>query len=367
MDGVKNACILLRKKPSFYAVDGVKALLKALSTQGYDMEEIRLLSQDKLAEIGTVLQEVSKTYNNVLLAVEKECLDRVNAILSSWNCVVKEDGSAIYELDGTSLFVCSDDGADTGVVFVKNGIIPYLKRKETGKISSITLRTVGANAVHIGQLIEMVEKTVKNHITCHHVRVHDEDILKIRYDETLAKPLLEELLRTLVEELDGSLYAMEDVSLEEQLVSLLKVRGRRLSVAESFTGGGIAKRITSVSGASAVYFEGLNTYDERSKMHRLGVFPETLKSFGAVSEKTAYEMVAGLLKTGNCDIAVATTGLAGPNSDGSGLPVGLCFIAVGTLEKVRVYQYNFNGSREEITEKAIQYALYLAYKELKKR
>ena len=86
---------------------------------------------------------------------------------------------------------------------------------------------------------------------------------------------------------------------------------------------------------------------------------------GAVSEQTAYEMALGLLNTGDCDLAIATTGLAGPKSDRSELPVGLCCLAIGTKEKICVYQYRFDGTREEITEKAINYALFLAYKRLK--
>jgi PncC family amidohydrolase len=153
--------------------------------------------------------------------------------------------------------------------------------------------------------------------------------------------------------------------MEEQLVNALKLRRRKLSVAESFTGGGIAKRITSVSGASEVYFEGLNTYNENAKIKRLGVSEYTLRTLGAVSDQTAYEMAYGLLNTGDCDIAVATTGLAGPKSDRSQLPVGLCYIAVGTKERIRVYRYIFEGDRQEITEKAINYALFLAYKQIK--
>ena len=150
------------------------------------------------------------------------------------------------------------------------------------------------------------------------------------------------------------------------ILAWLKLRRRKISVAESFTGGGIAKRLTSVSGASEVYFEGLNTYDELSKINRLGVSEFTLRSAGTVSDQTAYEMATGLLNTGCCDIAIATTGLAGPKTDRSMQPVGLCFIAVGVKEQVLVYRYKFDGSRQEITEKAINYALHAAYKQLKK-
>ena len=97
----------------------------------------------------------------------------------------------------------------------------------------------------------------------------------------------------------------------------------------------------------------------------MGVSNYTLKTVGAVSDQTAYEMATGLIATGDCDISIATTGLAGPKSDKSGLPVGTCYLAIGTKEKVFVYRYQFNGSRQDITETAINYALHLAYKHLK--
>jgi nicotinamide mononucleotide (NMN) deamidase PncC len=76
-------------------------------------------------------------------------------------------------------------------------------------------------------------------------------------------------------------------------------------------------------------------------------------------------MAAGLISSGNCDISIATTGLAGPKSDRTELPVGLCYIAVGTREKVYVSRYRFDGDRKTITETAINYALFLAYRVLK--
>ena len=232
-------------------------------------------------------------------------------------------------------------------------------------MKTVTVRTMGANQACVEKVLVEIQNCAQNGITCYHVRNYDEDVVEIAYEENVSKTLLDDLIRFAVETLETALYALGDVTLEEQVVSLLKLRGRRLSVAESFTGGGLSSRIVSVSGASEVFFEGLNTYNELSKIKRLGVRPETLQKMGAVSEQTAYEMAVGLLNTGDCDIAVATTGLAGPKSDASGLPVGLCFIAVGTRERIRVYQYKFDGSRKDVTEKAINYALYLIYKQLK--
>ena len=157
--------------------------------------------------------------------------------------------------------------------------------------------------------------------------------------------------------IENTVCALNDEYTEKDLVSLLKAQNLKISVAEPFTGGGIAKRITSVSGASEVYFEGINAYNELSKIKRLGVSKDTLMQYGAVSKETAYEMACGLLNSGDCDVALATTGLAGPNTDSSGKPVGLCYITVGVKTEVQVYEYRFEGSRSEITEKAINRAL----------
>ena len=227
------------------------------------------------------------------------------------------------------------------------------------------IRAVGANATHVNNLILKAQALNNGMCEYRHTRKFDEDIIEIIYDENIPKRLLEDIIRVFADGLEECIYAMDDTPLSEQLVRLLKLRDKKLSIAESFTGGGVCKRVVSVSGASEVFFEGLNTYNEKAKIKRLGVSEYTLRTFGAVSEQTAYEMSAGLIATGDCDICITTTGLAGPKSDNSALPVGLCYIAIGTRERVYVYRYKFDGTREEITETAINYALFLAYKQLK--
>ncbi len=227
------------------------------------------------------------------------------------------------------------------------------------------LRCVGAGETQIKALIARAQALDGGQIEYRHTRKFGEDIIEMLYAEDISKRLAEDVLRVFADGLSDSIYALDDTPLARQLVYLLKLRGKKISVAESFTGGGISKAITSVSGASEVFFEGLNTYNELSKIKRLGVSEYTLKTVGAVSDQTAYEMAIGLMNTGDCDISIATTGIAGPNTDRSGQPVGLCYIAIGTKEKVLVYRYKFDGTREDITETAINYALFLAYKQLK--
>ncbi len=233
----------------------------------------------------------------------------------------------------------------------------------TGKT---VIRCVGAAEAHVQNLLARAAQIDGGQCKYSRLRKYDEDVLQIEYDENISKRVIDDVMRVFADGLADCLYALDDTPIDRQLVELLKLRNKKLSVAESFTGGGVGRRIVGVPGASQVFFEGLNTYNELSKIKRLGVSEYTLKTFGAVSDQTAYEMAAGLIATGDCDICIATTGLAGPTTDNIALPVGLCYIAIGTKERVFVYRYKFNGSREEITETAINYALFLAYKQLKK-
>ena len=126
---------------------------------------------------------------------------------------------------------------------------------------------------------------------------------------------------------------------EERLVELLKLQGKTITTAESCTGGLIAKRITDVSGSSAVFECALVSYSNRIKHEKLGVKKETLEKYGAVSEQTACEMAQGALEFAGADIAVAVTGIAGPDSDGTDKPVGLVYIAATDGKKMIVKKH----------------------------
>lgn len=163
-------------------------------------------------------------------------------------------------------------------------------------------------------------------------------------------------------EFSSEVYALRDVTLKEQLVDLLKINGIVMSAAESFTGGGLSAAVTSVPGASKVFYEGIVAYSEIAKNRRLGVRKETLEKYKPVSAETAAEMAEGLLKTGCTDIGVSTTGIAGPSSDDSGFPVGLCFIGVSYMGETEVYRYEFAGDRATIVRKGIDSAMFRAIK-----
>ena len=109
-------------------------------------------------------------------------------------------------------------------------------------------------------------------------------------------------------------YADSDMGLSETLFTLLKLGGRKISVAESFTGGRVVAEIIKNSGASSVVHEGIVCYSDDSKTARTGVSASDVNTIGAVSAQVAYQMAYGLLKTGKCDVAIATTGQIGKST-----------------------------------------------------
>ncbi len=366
---MKNACIVLRNcKESLSSLD-LSATDEFLAG-GFAFEETRFLTQFDDAPLKKCLAEFSELYENILLLVDKSLLKAAGKLCEE---LLKGEffqgtpsGAGIYSAEGKSLFLLSADASENGAGYAKDVCVPYLQKKYGIRTDRMVLRAIGVNDGHMRELIEEARRVSEDKIRFQRKRKNDEDILEIFYDDGVSKMLTDDILRLLVNGLGENLYALDDTPIEERLVQLLTLRGYKISVAESFTGGGVGKKIVSVSGASKVYFEGINAYNELSKQKRLGVSEYTLKTAGAVSERTAYEMAAGLIATGDCELSVATTGIAGPLSDRTDSPVGLAYIAVGDKEKVFVYRYKFDGTREEITAKAVNYALYLAYNHLKR-
>lgn len=126
-----------------------------------------------------------------------------------------------------------------------------------------------------------------------------------------------------------------------RLGRLLIEKSLTAATAESCTGGLVSSRLTDVPGSSSYIKENFVTYSYNSKEEILGVKHDTLLKYGAVSHECAYEMAEGLIKRTNCDLAICTTGIAGPTVD-EGKPAGLIFISIGYKGKITVKKYNFS-------------------------
>ena len=140
------------------------------------------------------------------------------------------------------------------------------------------------------------------------------------------------------------------ISMVEKLVQALAEMGLSVSTAESCTGGMIASTIIDVPGASDVYNEGFITYSNDAKMKYLNVAEETLEAYGAVSEETVREMALGCRRVTGSDVAVVTSGVAGPGG-------GLVYIGCAYKDIVEVKKYKFEGDRTSIRKQATQEAI----------
>jgi nicotinamide-nucleotide amidase len=161
--------------------------------------------------------------------------------------------------------------------------------------------------------------------------------------------------------LAGVVYAEGEKSMEAVVGELLVVAKKRLATAESCTGGLIGNRVTNVAGSSDYYVGGIVAYSNELKQKTLGVSRTTLSMFGAVSEETAREMATGARATTGADIAVATTGIAGPGGGSEDKPVGTVAIALAAdgygEDGVQSRTYRLWGNREWVKVLTAQLAL----------
>ncbi len=150
------------------------------------------------------------------------------------------------------------------------------------------------------------------------------------------------------ERLRGHVYGEGDDTIDSVVAGLFRETGQTLALAESCTGGMIAARITSQAGSSAWFREGAVTYSNEAKHRLLGVPPEQIAAHGAVSSETARAMAKGARQAAGSDIALAVTGIAGPDGGTPEKPVGTVFIALATRSGCHAKGYRFSGGRDEV-------------------
>ena len=156
---------------------------------------------------------------------------------------------------------------------------------------------------------------------------------------------------------------MENQIMLKKLTKLLIERELVISTAESCTGGLVSSMLTDVSGSSAFVKMNFVTYSNEAKHEILAVNTKTLEEFGAVSEECAREMANGLMQKTGCDVALCTTGIAGPTGGSEEKPVGLCFIACRYNGQTTVKKIieNPNLKRINMKQKFAEQAINLAY------
>ncbi len=357
---MKTVCIVLRNKKNGVLTPDFAPVCDALLSGGYFLDEVSLIPYDDVNALHVKLRTHLEVADLLCIVADKVLVNGVQGNLAQNFSLNFESGVA---LSGKTL-VCVLPAGQEGKKSIEE-ITPMLNERLNIRFDRMIFRMVGAPQERVDNALNRAYAVSGEAINYNYNDNYADQRLELIYDSVTPKMLADQVVRIVLSELEEFVYALDDTPLEKRVYEALKLRKLTLSVCESFTGGGISARMVKVSGASEVFDEGLNTYSNRSKTQRLAVKEETLQYYGAVSAQTAHEMAEGLFATGNCDVCVATTGIAGPKSDLTKKPVGLCYIAAGIKKQIFVNEYVFQGDRECITQTAINYALFALFKLLK--
>jgi len=174
-----------------------------------------------------------------------------------------------------------------------------------------------------------------------------------------AEQRADELTARLVAPIERYLFSRDERPVEQIVLDLCRERGLTLATAESCTGGMVAERLTSIPGASAVFVGGIVAYADEVKARELGVPADVLERHGAVSGETAAAMAEGARVRLGADVAVAVTGIAGPDGGSADKPVGLVYLHGEGPDGARSVDFVFPGDRESIRRRAAVTALHL--------
>ena len=209
---------------------------------------------------------------------------------------------------------------------------PYLEALSEGVIYSHTLKLFGIGESTMESQLREQMNAMSNPTLAPYAK-EGECELRVTAKaktEAEAQALLEPTVEELHKLFGNKIYGMDVSSQEEVVENLLREKGLTIGCAESCTGGLIAKRLTDIPGASQVFRGGIVSYTNEVKHNVLGVPQDMLDQFGAVSEPVARTMAEGARKALGCDIALASTGVAGPDPDDRGNEVGTMFVAIAT-------------------------------------
>ena len=247
-------------------------------------------------------------------------------------------------------------------------MLPKLKERfEMPVIRHKMVRTIGMGESFLAERIEAWEDALPPHIRLAYLPSFGQVKLRLTAtgadNEQLGREL-DQQVATLLPLIGEYVYGYDGDEIETVVIRLLKEKNLMLGVAESCTGGQVAATLTKVSGVSAVFAGGVVSYSNEVKIIALGVKPETLGTFGAVSEPTVSEMAEGVRIMLGTDVGIATSGIAGPDGGTPDKPVGTVWIAVATDKGTVTKHLKLTQYREQNITLTTTYLLNLLRKQL---
>ena len=275
------------------------------------------------------------------------------------------------ELPANAAFIQNAMGTAPGMWFEQNGVVyismpgvPYEMKGmmsltilpklqeyfKTPVIFHKIIRTVGIGESYLAEMIETWEDALPENIKLAYLPSMGNVKLRLTGfgdDLPAIESQVEEQFQKVLPTIQEYVYGFGKEELEDVIGRILTERKETVSVAESCTGGYLAHQFTKVSGSSAYFIGGIISYDNTIKINQLGVKPETLNTYGAVSEQTVIEMSENVRKLMKTTYGLATSGIAGPNGGTPEKPVGTIWIAISSEKGVITKQLTLGGFREQ--------------------
>ena len=235
---------------------------------------------------------------------------------------------------------------------------PLLLKKQNCALHSMTLRVLGGESIIESQITDLLASA--NPTAAIYCKTGECEIRITAKgpDDANAEKMCREYSKNFYERLGSSIYDVDVPGLEYTVVHTLKERSLTVATAESLTGGTLAQRLTSVPGASSVLGFGYVTYSAKAKEQLLGVPAEVIEKYDVVSAPVAARMALGAKKASGADIAVALTGLAGPDGGTEEKPLGTVYLGAAMGDKVWVKHLTLGyRGREIVRQRSAMQAL----------
>jgi len=316
-----------------------------------------VFNEQVLEDINTLLKHRSRALNELTASqamVPENCVVIRNKLGTAPITWFEKDGKIIVSMPGVPYEMKN---------VMSTEIIPRLKEHfVTSTIIHKTVQVYGIPESALALKIESWENALPENIKLAYLPHYG--IVKLRLsgysDDMLGVEfLLNQQISKLTGILGNDIIAYNDEPLEKNIGLMLLSKKLKIATAESCTGGNIAHVITSVSGSSQYFTGGIIAYSNEIKINQLKVPAKYISDFGAVSRQVVEQMAKGVKTVTGADIAVATSGIAGPTGGTEYKPVGTVWIAVAKDNSVLSREFKFNGNRLQVIERATQTALYM--------
>lgn len=246
---------------------------------------------------------------------------------------------------------------------MEDSVLPMLR--DRFELKAIVHRTMITSGIAESLLAEKIAQWEDNLPEVLHLAyLPAPNIVRLRLsayevDGSSVAKMIDEQFAKLYDIIPQAIVGFENATVEQLVHNKLIERGQTLSVAESCTGGNIAAKFTAMAGASAYFNAGVVSYSNDAKVDILGVNPEDIARYGAVSEAVAIQMAEGVRRVGRSDYGISTTGIAGPSGGSAEKPVGTVWIGIATPNGSFAVLKNCGTDRGQIIQRATAYAVQL--------